>query len=176
MKNKSTLVRIGFLGGKIAAEAGDIAGNIYKSTSGLMNDISRSISKIDLSDMYKESRKTFKIARKRGNRFIKRTVKDFRKSDFYSAMNTYMLMVRKWSAQQIRSIRKFSASSYKGTRRWLNKAVPRVKSWAGKRSYNFQSWVSDQYPKVRSFVKQNYPGMQSFVLTQLPLYRAALGR
>jgi hypothetical protein len=160
-------------------QSGQLINNVSKSSRVIGKDISKAINNISFESMTKDARRTSRFAIKRSSRAFNRGVKNFKRSGFYKSVSGFPKLTTAFSLWSLVQFRKFKRSINKGyysSRKWVLKTYPKVESYAVKKNSALKSWMSVQLPLVGNFIQQNYPKVENFVLTNLPVYRAIMGR
>lgn len=154
MRRKTIGVRLN----KITMGAGEITQRAYSNTQDFVKGVSKEISGINWSRMYKRAQKNLRVSAKKGNKMYVRTIKKARKTGMYKVVSKqvprYFTQFGLWSSVQLRKLKNFTSSRYNRSRRWIVKKSPRVKS----------------------LVKQYYPKVENFVLKQIPSYRLVFSK
>ncbi|MFN3403513.1 MAG: hypothetical protein ACK40G_05405 [Cytophagaceae bacterium] len=126
----------------------------------MANDFSKQISKIDVDNMAKSSRKQLKLWGKQANKLYAKNAKKLAKSDF-------MKDIQKGT---------FIPKRYKLVSNWISANGKVLNKWTKKQARSINKWSASTYPVVKKFVKNSYSDVKVFFSNLPKTSQMALAR
>lgn len=160
----------------LAKEITSVSNRVASDAREFTRSISKSISKLDLDRMYNEINKSVRVALKKGNRRLNKSIRTFKRTETFKAITNlpvYLTELRGWSAVQMKQARRLSRLYARMGRKLLRRNMPTLQLALRNLSSELALLSRSQLKTVRKIVRNTYPKLEYYI-TGKPTLRYAL--